>query len=137
MASHGTCSAGVMVHYAVPKVLCPSLMQGDLGSRRAKYEARWHSFAANKASAPVRYQDIPWLIEEPQASKNEIRAFVLYGAASAADEKKRLRLELMRWHPDKWVARFADRLVPADKERVLQQVNATSQKLTALSSQGS
>ena len=44
--------------------------------------------------------------------------------------KKRLRAEQLRWHPDKFQARFGSRLVEADKAEVLQRVSALSISLT-------
>jgi hypothetical protein len=43
-----------------------------------------------------------------------------------------LRRELMRWHPDKFGARFGGRLAAGDKEAVLAGVQAVAQQLTAL-----
>ena len=42
------------------------------------------------------------------------------------------RSELVRWHPDKFEARFGRRLDPGDKPRVMQRVVALSQALNAL-----
>jgi hypothetical protein len=42
-----------------------------------------------------------------------------------------LRKELMRWHPDKFGARFGGRLAAGDREAVLAGVQAVAQQLTA------
>jgi hypothetical protein len=57
------------------------------------------------------------------------------GAKSAADIKLALRKELMRWHPDKFTARFGARLAAADKEAIDAGVHAVAQQLTALKQQ--
>ena len=49
--------------------------------------------------------------------------------------RKRLRLELLRWHEDKF-AKFKGRLAAADAERVLGRVKAVAQLLNSLSAQG-
>lgn len=46
--------------------------------------------------------------------------------------KLALRKELMRWHPDKFGARFGGRLAAADKESILAGVQAVAQQLTSL-----
>lgn len=35
----------------------------------------------------------------------------------------------LRWHPDKFAARFSHRLVDADRERVMERVSAISQEV--------
>jgi len=55
------------------------------------------------------------------------------GAVSGPqDVKLALRRELIRWHPDKFVARWGLRLAPADKDAILEGVHAVAQQLTAL-----
>jgi hypothetical protein len=41
-------------------------------------------------------------------------------------------MELVRWHSDKFIAKFGRRLVETDKERTLSRVNALSQELNAM-----
>ena len=58
---------------------------------------------------------------------------MLTSPCSGNDERrKRLRLELMRWHPDKFEARFGRRLRAADRSRILDRVKSVSQALNAL-----
>jgi hypothetical protein len=57
------------------------------------------------------------------------------GARSATDIKLALRKELMRWHPDKFTARYGARLAAADKEAIHAGVHAVAQQLTALKQQ--
>ncbi len=57
------------------------------------------------------------------------------GAKSAAEIKLALRRELMRWHPDKFTAKFGSRLAAVDKEAVQAGVHAVAQQLTALKQQ--
>ena len=46
--------------------------------------------------------------------------------------KKRVRLELLRWHEDKF-AKFKDRLAASDVERILERVKAVAQTLNSIS----
>lgn len=57
------------------------------------------------------------------------------GAKSAADIKLALRKELMRWHPDKFTARYGARLLPADKDAIHAGVHEVAQQLTAIKQQ--
>ena len=54
------------------------------------------------------------------------------GASTPEEKRRRLRSELVRWHPDKFVSKFGARLAEGDRQRVLDRVNATSQLLNAL-----
>lgn len=46
--------------------------------------------------------------------------------------KRRVRLELLRWHEDKF-AKFRDRLAKPDVDRILAQVKAVTQILNSIS----
>ena len=46
--------------------------------------------------------------------------------------RKRVRLELLRWHEDKF-AKFKDRLVASDVMRILERVKAVTQTLNSIS----
>ena len=52
--------------------------------------------------------------------------------AGPAEERKRLRLELLRWHPDKFTGAFGSRLAAGDKARILERVTQISQYLNSL-----
>lgn len=103
-------------------------MQGDLGARRAAYEAKWHVFATHRGTDPIRFAQVPWLVEEVE----DARAVILYGTQGRDEERRRIRTELMRWHPDKFEAKFARFLHAADRQRVLDRVKHISQMLTGL-----
>ena len=61
------------------------------------------------------------------------KAIILYGTSNATEERKRIRLELMRWHPDKFAGKFTARLRANDKDQILTRVNYISQMLNGLS----
>ena len=44
-------------------------------------------------------------------------------------QKKRLRAEQLRWHPDKFLAKFGSRLQVVDKEGIMQHVSDLSARL--------
>jgi hypothetical protein len=66
---------------------------------------------------------------------NKLLCLCAAGAKSAADIKLALRKELMRWHPDKFTARYGARLAAADRDAVQASVKAVAQQLTALKQQ--
>ena len=107
-------------------------LQGDLGSRRAKYEARWHSFAIAHQSEPIRMAHVPWLVDDLNEDPAQLASFVLYGAITPEEKRKRSRGELMRWHPDKFVSKFGSRLYAQDRTSILDKVNAISQLLNTI-----
>ncbi len=102
-----------------------SSAQGDLGVRRARYEARWHAFAAAGAAAAaakeVSYAEVPWIVEAEAA---DIQPIVFYGVSGAVvkvcacmelkvhpDMGKPwagLQVELWRQRPGKTHARVPD-----------------------------
>ena len=75
---------------------------------------------------------MPWILAKEDADEEELRRVVLADADTADERRKRLRTELIRWHPDKFSARFDALLAPADRERISSRVLALSQALTAL-----
>ncbi|KAL4441890.1 hypothetical protein ABPG77_003806 [Micractinium sp. CCAP 211/92] len=110
-----------------------AVAQGQAGTKRARYEANWQFFASKHPEAPIGYGDVPWILAAEAAPQEELQRVVLYGTSGLEEQRKRLRTELIRWHPDKFEARFGRRLVPADRDRVLARVVATSQALNAIS----
>ena len=62
-----------------------------------------------------------------------VQAIILYGTSGLEEQRKRIRLELMRWPPDKFAGKFSRRLLAADKDRILGHVNHISQLLNSLS----
>ena len=53
-------------------------LQGNLGARRAAYEARWRTFGAAVAGGKfgLIYAEVPWPADDPE----DVRAIILYGA---------------------------------------------------------
>ena len=102
-----------------------------MGTARADYEARWATLDASPASQPLQYASIPWL---PGGARDEdgtyLRDMLLHGVQGPVDVKKRLRAEIMRWHPDKFVARFGPRLQATDRECVISRAKEMSQLVT-------
>lgn len=60
------------------------------------------------------------------ASPQYMQELTCEPAQGPDSRKKRLRAEQLRWHPDKFGARFGSRLVDADKAEIMQRVSALS-----------
>jgi NF-kappa-B inhibitor-like protein 1 len=119
--------------------------------RREAYEAKWAALNAWPKHKPIRYQDIPWppaaaaaghgpgrlpqqqqQAAELQLDPQQLRALLFSNASGPDAMRLALRKELMRWHPDKFGARFGKRLAEGDKAAVFAGVQAVAQQLTAL-----
>ena len=70
-----------------------------------------------------------------ELSAAAVAKVVLLPNLSAAERKRALQLEIRRWHPDKFEARWASRLVRAEAQEVLRGAMRVSQALTELLSQ--
>ena len=82
-------------------------------------------------SGPIQHADVPWL----DPDEGRAKGLILYGAQGEAEKRKRLRLELMRWHPDKFVGKFGARMLPTEKDRITEGVKRVSQLLNSLNNQ--
>eukprot|EP00878_Enallax_costatus_P016114 GHUV01016899.1.p1 GENE.GHUV01016899.1~~GHUV01016899.1.p1 ORF type:complete len:172 (-),score=55.43 GHUV01016899.1:982-1497(-) len=125
-------------------------LQAALPTQQATYDQKWAALDAWPANRPITFRDIPWpAVTAPKASGHRVagpqqqqrelqidlaklRTLVFGGATGPAALKVALRKELMRWHPDKFGARFGSRLAASDRESVLAGVQAVAQQLTAL-----
>lgn len=76
--------------------------------------------------------DVPWLVEDLDQDLQQLTNFILYGAVTAEERRRRSRAELMRWHPDKFVAKFGRRLDAKDRHNILEKVKAISQLLNTI-----
>jgi NF-kappa-B inhibitor-like protein 1 len=96
---------------------------------QAAYMAAWAALESSAGTALLRERDFPW----PTHAGREADAgpMLLAGVAGGA-RKQALREELMRWHPDKFGARYGARLAPAERERIHARVNVMSQTVATL-----
>jgi len=126
-------------------------MEGDVGAKRARYEAAWQFLITRLASqksllplASLGFKDIPWIIPPLQLQqqhmsssiKKEIQGVVMYGVYTEEEKRRRLRGELVRWHPDKFKARFDRYLKKEDREKIMDRVDEMARLLTDILSGG-
>ena len=71
-------------------------------------------------------------MEDVAQDQAQLAEFVLYGTTTVEERRKRSRAELMRWHPDKFIAKFGARLAAEDRPQILAHVNAMSQLLNSV-----
>lgn len=102
------------------------ILQGNAGVKRASYEAKWHIFST--ASSKISKKDVPLLTSTP----DEARAIMLHGTSGRSEIKQRVKLELMKWHPDKFQGRFGNRLSTEHRDEILEYVKRMSQMLNDL-----
>ena len=109
-------------------------MKSDAAERAAEkaklwaaHEVAWESFVTDGAtrSDPLGYRDIPW----PPSTRKLLAGASGGRSAEAGDVRATYRRFMLRWHPDKFAARFSHRLVDADRERVMERVSAISQSV--------
>ncbi|KAL2079576.1 hypothetical protein ACEWY4_025320 [Coilia grayii] len=80
----------------------------------------------------LSYADIPW--PAPRGTVAEMLDVMLHGAdrTDVPAFRKILRRQQALWHPDKFAQRCGERLMEADKQRILDTVTALSQELNRL-----
>lgn len=104
-------------------------------------EAKWRVFdekweALEKQSEPsvkLTYDDIPW-----PPKMTELLAKASGNAEANSRERKLAYHKLVRhWHPDKFAAKWKDRLHEKDREKIINRVNAVARALNASFAEGS
>lgn len=110
-----------------------AVAEGQAGTKRARAEAAWQFFASKHPESTIHYADVPWILPAEEPKQEELQRVVLYGTSGPEEQRRRLRTELVRWHPDKFVARFGRRLAAQDRDRILARVARTAQQLNAIS----
>ncbi|EIE22661.1 hypothetical protein COCSUDRAFT_42315 [Coccomyxa subellipsoidea C-169] len=92
------------------------------GETRQMYESRWQHFVSRtkgkKTVGKLGYKDVPWPAEEG-CSAEDLQAILLSGTKAPEEKKKRLKAELLRWHPDKFTGHFAHYFAESDRQRIL------------------
>jgi len=132
----------------------------DHGALRAQYERKWTALEDRRRRSVsaigsggsggggdrlVGFKDIPWPLPPPMErssvdggsslcrSAADLADVLLWGASGGpAEVKARLRAEIMRWHSDKFVARWGDMLDPGQRPRIVAGVQAVSQTIIGL-----
>eukprot|EP01134_Creolimax_fragrantissima_P000711 CFRG0711T1 len=78
-----------------------------------QHEARWGKFESNY-SKPIKFHHIPWPGQNVPGILRKDTIEIM---------KKKIRKATLRWHPDKFIARYGDSLCPNDRNKILTKVN--------------
>lgn len=91
-----------------------------MGSSRKKYLSNWEALdSSSNAAKRLRLNDIPWPFVGSEVSKVTVKEFLLYDIVDLAEQKKIVRKEQLRYHPDKFMQKISARLVDDKEERQL------------------
>ncbi|KAI8580913.1 hypothetical protein K450DRAFT_235199 [Umbelopsis ramanniana AG] len=91
-----------------------------MGSSRKKYMSNWEALdIASTTVKRLRLNDIPWPFVGSEVSKIAVKEFLLYDIQDLAEQKKIIRKEQLRYHPDKFMQKISARLVDDVEERKL------------------
>lgn len=103
-------------------------------ANRAAYADKWTKLENLQV---VSKQDIPWPIVGRSFSLDAVREFVVDSQLSASENKKNVRKEQTRYHPDKFITKYMKRFEGSDKERdrVIERINEISGWLNEIWSQ--
>jgi hypothetical protein len=89
-----------------------------IGALRKQYQEQWKSFEeATTSTKKLHLKDIPWPFTGSELTKDAVKDFLLHDIPESADQKKAIRKELLRYHPDKFMQRVSSRIVDNEKER--------------------
>ncbi|KAH0834958.1 hypothetical protein J3R83DRAFT_10666 [Lanmaoa asiatica] len=110
-------------------------------ARWEAYEARWR--AMQSSTAPIAFVEFPWPLGERVSmssrdlsplTRRAVSEFLfesLAVRANATTKKERIRVSLLRWHPDK-ISFVLGRVIPDDLEPVREGVHLVFSILKAL-----
>ena len=128
-----TCSRNVNRHKNVKK---------NKGSLYKRSERDWKYFTKYASTAldyTIKYSNVPF---PPIEDIDQLHHFVgiTYDELSANKRKDdhhnltrcRVRMAMIRWHPDKFQQKFGTKLCKIDRDRILQKVKECSQEINAL-----
>jgi hypothetical protein len=108
-------------------------------SDASSYRRAWGVVAAMADRGElIEHDDLPWPTREGDAASAEDARRAILGEnladTSPAPKSARavLRLEMLRWHPDKFDAKMGGFIVEADRERVRARVNVVARIIAQL-----
>jgi NF-kappa-B inhibitor-like protein 1 len=112
----------------------------DAAAAAASYRERWGRAAAmiDGGAVNLRLTDVPWpvsarvLTGDAVAAKRALRAALTRGAAGAAESRKMLRTEMLRWHPDKFAGKFGGAIREKDVAEATTRVNVLARLVAEL-----
>jgi len=107
----------------------------QISFQKLQYERDCIALYKPGSSSPIGYDDVSWPhpAEKESPLKEVVTEFLFGNLQSGSDTyRSYLRLQRIRWHPDRFVQRCGGRLKDCDRGRILDKVNAVSQILNSL-----
>lgn len=106
-----------------------------IGFQKLQYERDCIALYKPTSTSPIGYNDVSW--PHPIGKESPLKEVVvefLFGDLQTGSDTYRsyLRLQRIRWHPDRFVHRCGGRIKDADRRKILDKVNAISQILNSL-----
>lgn len=106
-----------------------------IGLQKLQYERNCIALYGSGSSSPIGYDDVSW--PHPAGKDSPLKEVVtefLFGDLQSGSDTYRsyLRLQRVRWHPDRFIHRCGGRLKDCDRVRILEKVKAISQILNSL-----
>lgn len=133
----------------IPKISPRKRKAFDEKMKAAEDECQWEKVILQKlhyerncielykpgSSSPIGYNDVSW--PHPSGKELPLKEVVtefLFGDLQSGSDTYRsyLRVQRIRWHPDRFVHRCGGRLKDSDRRKILDKVNAISQILNSL-----
>lgn len=121
------------------QVLCRATEDTRLAETFAAYECQWTDLKAS-AQAPISFAKFPWpsllLVQSPaDITLENVREFVFHPARpniQGKSAKDRLKVEILRWHPDKFNATVVKNLPQSERELVAEAASLVARWMNRL-----
>lgn len=100
----------------------------SMAKLRVVYEEKFQAILKDRSERKLSFGDIPW----PSKGSIEHIMEVLFGDKTTWNVpalKKYVREQQVRWHPDKFLQKFIDRIAPKSYGKVMERVKEISQAL--------
>ena len=102
-------------------------------SLQVKYEKKFEEICqADDRNSKLSYKDVPWPVHHKDGFSLEDVVLSNVDKADKSLLKRSLRDQQVRWHPDRFMQKFGERLEDCDRERILKKVNTISQELNQI-----
>ncbi|KAL3870869.1 hypothetical protein ACJMK2_038901 [Sinanodonta woodiana] len=104
----------------------------NLTKKKLDYERKFDDLLSRDKVNSLRINDIPWPSGKTVEDDLKILLHDL-GEKDSSKYRKYLRVQQIRWHPDKFFQKFGDVLDESEKDKILDRVKSISQALNKLS----
>lgn len=102
------------------------------GVLRTEYESRCSTvFSVSTNGTQLKFMDIPWPCEGEDVIQM-VNMIKEWSEDEKTDQKKYLREQQIRWHPDRFLQKCGHRLDESERDNILVLVNQLSQGINAL-----